>query len=59
MDTLQNASRLSGYWAMTAQERERHDALLLSEERLQWLSAHERWVAFLDQNGYSYEERKF
>ena len=42
MDQLQHASNLHGYWAMTADERERHDALLLSKERLQRLPENER-----------------
>ncbi|GAC1629813.1 MAG: hypothetical protein NVS4B11_29040 [Ktedonobacteraceae bacterium] len=33
---------LSGYWAMTHDEREKHNALLLDEKRLQLLSSDKR-----------------
>lgn len=33
MNGLQNGCKLVGYWAMTLDERERHDTLLLNEER--------------------------
>ena len=48
MDTLQHAGKSSGYWAMSTEEREQHDALLLSAERLQRLSANQR-QSYLEQ----------
>ena len=37
-----NSSRLTGYWAMTHDERVRHNARLLDEQRLQLLSLDKR-----------------
>ncbi len=38
----QSSSRLMGYWAMTHDEREQHDARLLDEQRLQLLTPEKR-----------------
>ncbi len=42
MNELPSDWKLHGYWAMTEEERERYDALLLNEERWKELPVNER-----------------